>query len=113
MSAAISPSTQRPYGVQRVCRIWAVARSSFYAAANRPAEIAPPARRGPVPPVEEASLLAAIKADRAAWPFQGEGHRKAWARLRYGRGLPVGRNPGCSRPIVARYAQPTTTTAPS
>jgi hypothetical protein len=23
MSAATSPSTQRPYGVQRVCRIWA------------------------------------------------------------------------------------------
>ncbi|MCW2241919.1 IS3 family transposase [Azospirillum canadense] len=92
MSAAISPSTQRPYGVQRVCRVWAVARSSFYAAANRPAETAPPARRGPVPPVDETSLLAAIQADLAASPFQGEGHRKVWARLRYGLGLPVGRN---------------------
>ena len=92
MSAAISPSTHRPYGVQRVCRVWAVARSSFDAAANRLTGTAPPARRGPVPSVEEASLLAAIQADRAASPFQGEGHRKVWARLRYGLGLPVGRN---------------------
>ena len=30
MSAAISPTTHRPYGVQRVCRIWAVPRSTFY-----------------------------------------------------------------------------------
>ncbi|MCW2239573.1 DDE-type integrase/transposase/recombinase [Azospirillum canadense] len=37
-------------------------------------------------------MLAAIQADLAASPFQGEGHRKVWARLRYGLGLPVGRN---------------------
>ncbi|MCW2241797.1 IS3 family transposase [Azospirillum canadense] len=92
MSAATSPATGRPYGVQRVCRVWAVARSSFYAAANRAAETAPPARRGPVPPVDEPSLLAAIQADLAQSPFQGEGHRKVWARLRYGLGLAVGRN---------------------
>ena len=30
MSAVISPSTQRHYGVQRVCRIWALPRSTFY-----------------------------------------------------------------------------------
>jgi hypothetical protein len=39
-----------------------------------------------------ASLLAAIQADLAASPFRGEGHRKVWARLRYGLGLVVGRN---------------------
>ena len=37
MSAAISPSTHRPYGVQRVCRIWALPRSTFYRA-SRPAD---------------------------------------------------------------------------
>jgi len=37
-------------------------------------------------------LLAAIKADLASSPFRGEGHRKVWARLRYGLGLRVGRN---------------------
>ena len=36
--------------------------------------------------------MAAIKADLASSPFRGEGHRKVWARLRYGLGLPVGRN---------------------
>ncbi|WP_207462931.1 IS3 family transposase [Azospirillum sp. SYSU D00513] len=92
MSAAISPSTGRSYGVQRVCRVWAVARSSFYSASHRRAVDRPPLRRGPAPPVDEASLLAAIQADLAASPFQGEGHRKVWARLRFGLGLPVGRN---------------------
>jgi transposase InsO family protein len=91
MSAAVSPSTGQTYGVQRVCRVWAVARSSFYAA-QRPSQAHPHARRGPVPPVDEGSLLAAIEADLAQSPFQGEGHRKVWARLRYGLGLPVGRN---------------------
>jgi transposase InsO family protein len=91
MSAAVSPSTGHTYGVQRVCRVWAVPRSSFYAA-QRPIQAHPLARRGPVPPVDEASLLAAIQADLAQSPFQGEGHRKVWARLRHGLGLPVGRN---------------------
>lgn len=91
MSAAISPSTHRPYGVQRVCRIWNLPRSSFYRA-SRPTNCAPAKPRGPKPPVDDASLLAAIRADLAASPFSGEGHRKVWARLHYGLGLPVGRN---------------------
>jgi putative transposase len=89
MSAATSPSTHQPYGVQRVCRIWAVPRSTFYQV-RRPANAAPAKPRGPRPPVDDASLLAAIQADLAASPFSGEGHRKVWARLHYG--LPVGRN---------------------
>jgi len=91
VSAAISPATGRSYGVQRVCRVWVLPRSSFYHAANRNTARRP-ARRGPAPPVAEVSLLAAIKADLASSPFRGEGHRKVWARLRYGLGLPVGRN---------------------
>jgi putative transposase len=91
MSAATSPSTQRPYGVQRVCRIWAMPRSTFYWA-SRPADTAPAKPRGPRPLVDDASLLAAIRADLAASPFSGEGHRKVWARLHYGLGLPVGRD---------------------
>jgi putative transposase len=92
MSAATSPVTGRSYGVQRVCRIWVLPRSSFYHAANCNQAPLPPARRGPPPSVGEASLLAAIKADLANSPFRGEGHRKVWARLRFGLGLPVGRN---------------------
>ena len=84
MSAAISPATGRSYGVQRVCRLWALPRSSFYHAVNcNPAPL-PPARRGPAPPVGKASLLAAIKADLASSPFRGEGHRKVWAELAEG-----------------------------
>jgi hypothetical protein len=32
MAEATSPAAGRPYGVARVCRVWEVARSSFYAA---------------------------------------------------------------------------------
>ena len=91
MSAAISPATQRSYGVQRVCRVWAVPRSTFYQT-RRPADAAAAKPRGPRPPIDDAGLLAAIQADLAASPFSGEGHRKVWARLHYGLGLPVGRN---------------------
>ena len=77
----------RLYGLQRVCRLWALPRSSFYHAVNRNPAPLPPARRGPAPPVGKASLLAAIKADLASSPFRGEGHRigqgpaalRAWA----------------------------------
>ncbi len=66
MSAAVSPSPGRPYSVQRVCRVWAVARSSVSAATQQRTTAAhPPARRGPVPPVDETSRLAAIQADLA------------------------------------------------
>jgi len=92
MSAAVSPATSQRYGVQRVCRIWSLPRSSFYHAIHRVAPAQPAPRRGPVPPVAQDSLLAAIQADIAASPFRGEGHRKVWARLRYGLGLVVGRN---------------------
>ena len=32
MAEATSPAAGRPYGVARVCRVWEVAKSSFYAA---------------------------------------------------------------------------------
>jgi putative transposase len=76
MSAAISPATSQSYGVQRVCRIWGLPRSSFYHARGVAA-----ACRGPVPLVADDSLLATIRADIAGSPFRGEGHRKVWARL--------------------------------
>ncbi len=30
MSLAISPSSDKPYGVARVCRVWGTARSTLY-----------------------------------------------------------------------------------
>lgn len=83
MSAAFSPGTGRPYGVERVCASWGMARSSFYAERQpRPSNAPPPRRRGPKPAVGDEALLAAIRADLDRSPWIGEGHRKVWARLR-------------------------------
>ena len=85
MAEATSPATGRSYGVARVCRVWEVARSSFYAArqagADRSRSTPTPARRGPKPTLSDQDLLAAIRADLARSPWTGEGHRKVWAEL--------------------------------
>ena len=94
MAEAISPTTGRRYGVERVCRVWGVARSSFYAARSAGAGERPqrtPGRRGPKPAISDADLLVAIRADLARSPWLGEGHRKVWARLRVLDGLRVSR----------------------
>ncbi|HMB05890.1 MAG TPA: IS3 family transposase [Isosphaeraceae bacterium] len=94
MSRATSPATGRAYGVERVCTAWDLPRSSFYAGRTPPADetLKPaPARRGPKPAIADADLLAAIRADLAASPFQGEGHRKVWARLRIQKDIGVAR----------------------
>ena len=86
MATAISPTAGRRYGVARVCEVWDLPRSSFYAARQQQVDAAaapPPAqRRGPKPAVSDKALLAAIRADLARSPWTGEGHRKVWARLR-------------------------------
>ncbi len=38
---AISPTTGRRYGVERVCRVWGVARATFYAARSAGGEEPP------------------------------------------------------------------------
>jgi putative transposase len=95
MAAAISPATGRRYGVARVCQVWEVPRSSFYAAQQAGAADAglkpSPARRGPKPAISDEDLLAAIRADLARSPWTGEGHRKVWARLRAMDGIWVSR----------------------
>lgn len=115
MGASVSESTGLPYGVERVCRCWDFPRSSFYARGGR-AQPSPDAdtvewashvtsvevpgirsergnakRRGPQPPVSEDELLSAIRADLESSPFQGEGHRKVFARLKLVRGMRVSR----------------------
>jgi putative transposase len=95
MAEATSPATGRRYGVARVCHVWEVPRSTFYAARQAGAEDtgadARPARRGPKPAISDRDLLAAIRADLARSPWTGEGHRKVWARLRALDGLRVSR----------------------
>lgn len=92
MSAAISPATGRSYGVERVCRTWELARSSYYAQLGEtPPEPAHAARRGSKPELSDAALERLIREDLAGSPFLGEGHRKVWARLKVLRGVRVSR----------------------
>jgi putative transposase len=94
MSRETSIGTGKPYGLERVCRVLKLPRSTIYAQqARESAKVAPlfPRRRGPKPKVSDADLLAAIRDDLAASPFTGEGHRKVWARLRLLRDIRVSR----------------------
>ena len=85
MSSETSLATGRRYGLERVCQVLEVARSTIYARrAAESCKVVPlrPLRRGPKPKISDAKLLEAIRADLGASPFVGEGHRKPWARLR-------------------------------
>jgi putative transposase len=84
MSQACSPSTQRRYGLARVCRVWELARSTVYLHQERRATPPrPAAKRGPKPRWSDEVLVEKIRAVLTASPFLGEGHRKVWARLRW------------------------------
>jgi putative transposase len=94
MSCTASAATARPYGVRLVCHTWEQPRSSYYASRVSPGPqvcLAPPGKRGPKTAISDAALLELIRADLNTSPFQGEGHRKVWARLRVRDGVKVGR----------------------
>jgi putative transposase len=81
MSQATSPSTDKAYGLARVCRVWGIARSTIYG--QRHERAMPAARRGPLGPCADDELVAHIRRLLEASPFPGEGYRKVWARLRH------------------------------
>ncbi len=82
MSRQVSPSTNRPYGILRVARVWRTARAAIYRHRRRDAPR--PARRpGPIGPMPDDALVEAIRELLADGPFHGEGYRKVWARLRF------------------------------
>ena len=87
MSQSTSPSRNRVYGTALVCHTWKVSRATVYrhgtAACADPDVARPSFRRGPVGACADQGLLVHIKAGIEASPFQGEGYRKIWARLRY------------------------------
>jgi putative transposase len=83
MSAVISTSAGRCYGVARVCRVWGVSRSSLYRGRLPSPPPAPRRRPGPQGPLSDAALVEAIRQALADSPFHGEGYRKVWARLRH------------------------------
>jgi len=92
MSRAVSPTTGKPYGVQRVCATCQFPRATLYSQAQRASQRErPAAKRGPKPAYSDEQLLALIQQDLAASPFSGEGHRKVWARLKYGGDIAVSR----------------------
>ncbi|RKH63770.1 IS3 family transposase [Corallococcus llansteffanensis] len=83
MSARLSPSSGKPYGLVLVTATWRVPRATVYRhRARRQAEAPAMARRGPKTALTDEALLEAIRGVLAGSPFLGEGHRKVWARLR-------------------------------
>ena len=80
MSCALSPSTNRSYGVAMVSRLWRTARATVYRQRSPATEHRRP---GPLGPMPDDELVAAIRDLLAQGPFHGEGYRKIWARLRF------------------------------
>ena len=93
MSHAISPSSGIQYGLKRVCAMWDISRSTYYAREKRRSRSMEdePRKSGPKPKVSDSNLLIAIKEDLSSSPFRGEGHRKVHARLKR-RKVTTGRN---------------------
>lgn len=84
MSRTTSPSTQKPYSLVRVCRVWRLSRSTVYWQRLPKAEPSgATARPGPRGPCADQDLVQHIKTILADTPFHGEGYRKVRARLRY------------------------------
>ena len=82
MSRQTSPATEQVYGLQRVTRIWGVARATIYRHRHRSEPVARK-RPGPLGAMADEALVAAICRLLADSPFHGEGYRKLWARLRF------------------------------
>jgi putative transposase len=80
MSRVLSPSTNRSYGGAMVSRLWRGGRATVY---RHRAPVSAPRRPGPVGPMPDDALVAAIRELLAQGPFHGEGYRKIWARLRF------------------------------
>ena len=92
MSAATSPGTGLAYGPRRVCAAWVwLAPRSNAMTSGQNAEQPPAKRRGPKPAISDQAVLVAIEADLEASPWEGEGYRKVWARLRVCRDIRVAR----------------------
>ena len=81
MSLTISLSSDKPYSLARVCRVWRIARATI-CRHRLPPRTELPRRRGLVGSMPNPELVEAIRAVLVASSFHDEGHRKVWARLR-------------------------------
>jgi putative transposase len=82
MSQTVSPSSSKPSGIARVCRLWRAAQATLYRH-RAPVRDEPSRRPGPVGPMSDGALVEQIRVLLSESPFHGEGHRKIWARLRF------------------------------
>ena len=82
MSRQVSPSTDQVYGLQRVTRIWGVARATIYRHRHHLDDVRRK-RPGPLGAMSDKDLVAEIRQRRQDSPFHAEGYRKLWARLRF------------------------------
>lgn len=83
MSQACSISAGSIYGLQRVCRVWHVPRSTVYEHRARARTTRVSIRRGPQGPCPDEELVEHIRTVIRESPFHGEGYRKIWAKLRF------------------------------
>jgi putative transposase len=81
MSRRVSPSTGTAYGIERVARLWRVARATVYR--HRRPGAGGRRRPGPLGAMADEDLAREIRKLLTDSPFHGEGHRKLWARLRF------------------------------
>jgi len=89
MSVTTSPSTNKVYGLERVCKVWKFSRSTVYS--NRFRSNQRKEKPGPKPKHSDDTVLKAIKEDLKKSPFTGEGHRKVHSRIRKRKKIIVGR----------------------
>ena len=82
MSRRVSLSTGRVYGLQRVARLWGLSRATVYR--HRRPDHGERRRPGPLGAMSDEALVGEIRKLLRDSPFHGEGHRKLWARLRFG-----------------------------
>jgi len=84
VSRELSPSSKKPYGVERAARVLEIPRSTVYARRKAAARTEPLQKRGPkTTALSDAALVASIRAVLAETPWIGEGYRKVWAMLRH------------------------------
>ena len=85
MSRTRSPSSGRPYGLARVCRVWRAARATVYRHLSSRPEL--PRRPGPVGPMADAAPVERNPRRSDHQPLSRRGDRKVWARLRVSKDL--------------------------